>query len=236
VVFAFLLVALSQQRGGVLVVIRQGGEGFVGHAAFGFLAPGEADDGVAALDVVVEEVERFAGVVGFQPEGDLAEFHSQRVQIDAVDAFANDVADGGTESRWAMAALRRCDDGEFGGDAARGGEQDVAGAAGDVGDAQVEQRLGGVRGLERVGDQVVERVLDEGLDEVVRGVVGAGGGALVALGEVNSMARVPTRTKRVIQEHRLVFEQTFIDRAEFFDVEGGVVDADGLAVFPFSGC
>jgi hypothetical protein len=33
----------------------------------------------------------------------------------------------------------------------------------------------------------------------------------------------------MIQEHRLVFEQTFIDRAEFFNVERGVVDADGLA-------
>ncbi len=32
-------------------------------------------------------------------------------------------------------------DGEFGGDAPCGGQQDVAGAAGDVGDAQVEQRL-----------------------------------------------------------------------------------------------
>jgi hypothetical protein len=33
------------------------------------------------------------------------------------------------------------------------------------------------------------------------------------------------------QEHRFVFEQAFIDRAEFLDVEGGVVDADGLAIF-----
>jgi hypothetical protein len=142
-----LLVALSQQRGGVLVVARQSLEGFVGHAAFGFLTPGKADDGVAALDVVVEEVERFAGVVGFQPEGDLAEFHRQRVQVDAVDAFADHVADGGCGRRWARAVPRRCDDGEFGGDAAGGGEQDVAGAAGDVGDAQVEQRFGGVGAL-----------------------------------------------------------------------------------------
>jgi hypothetical protein len=87
--------------------------------------------------------------------------------------------------RWLLFAGAH--DGEFGGDAARRGQQDVARAAGNVGDAQIEQRLGGVGLLERVGDQVVERVLDERLDEVVRGVVGAGGGALVALGEVNSM-------------------------------------------------
>jgi hypothetical protein len=28
----------------------------------------------------------------------------------------------------------------------------------------------------------------------------------------------------------LELEQPFVDRAEFFDVEGGVIDADGLAV------
>jgi hypothetical protein len=141
---AFLLVALAQQRGDVLVVARQRGKGFVGHAALGFLAPGKADDGVAALDVVVEEVERFAGVVGFQPEGDLAEFHGQRVQVDAVDAFADDVADGGAKGAGRGLLLAGAHDGELGGDAAGRGQQDVARAAGDVGDAQVEQRLGGV--------------------------------------------------------------------------------------------
>jgi hypothetical protein len=60
----------------------------------------------------------------------------------------------------------------------------VARSAGNVGNAQIEERLGGVGLLERVGDQVVERVLDERLDEVIRGVVRAGGSALVALGEV----------------------------------------------------
>ena len=111
-------------------------------------------------------------------------------------------------------------DGQFGGDAARGGEQDVAGAAGNVGDAQVEQRLGGIGLLERVGDQVVERMLDERLDEIVRRVVRAGGGALVALGKVELDALAGG------VENRLEFEQAFIDRAELFDVERGVIDAD----------
>jgi len=74
--------------------------------------------------------------------------------------------------------------GEFGGDAARGGEQDVSRTAGDIGDAQVEQRGFRVGDLEAVGDQVVERVFDEGLDQVVRGVVRAGRGAFPTLSEV----------------------------------------------------
>ncbi len=94
VVLTLLFVALAQESCGFLVIIRQRLEGFIGYATLGFFAPGEADDGVAALDVVVEEVERFAGVVGFQPEGDLAEFDGQRVQVHAVDAVADHVADG----------------------------------------------------------------------------------------------------------------------------------------------
>ena len=35
--------------------------------------------------------------MSFQPEADFAEFHGQRVQVDAVDAVPNDVADGGSK-------------------------------------------------------------------------------------------------------------------------------------------
>ncbi len=88
----------------------------------------------------------------------------------------------------------------------------MAGAAGNIGDAQVEQHLGGIGFLERVGDQVVERVLDERLDEIVGCVVRSGGGALVALGEVELDALASG------QEYGLKFEQAFIDRAELLDV------------------
>ena len=73
------------------------------------------------------------------------------------------------------------DDGEFGGDAAGGGKQDVPRAAGNIGDAQIEQRGFRIGGFEALGNQVVERVFDERLDEVVRGVVRAGRGAFPAL-------------------------------------------------------
>ena len=166
------MLRLRPARRYFLVVARHGGKGFVGHALVHVFAPDKADDGVAALDVVVEEVERLAGIVGFEPEGNLAEFDRQRVQVHAVDAGADHVAQRGAVSRGRGLLLAGADDGKLRGDAPCGGQQDVARAAGDVGDAQVEERRFGFGGLESLGDQVVERVLDERLDEVVGGVVG----------------------------------------------------------------
>ena len=171
--------SLRRLRSEVLVVAGHRGEGFVGDALVQFLAPDKADDGVAAFDVVVQKVERLAGVVGFQPERDLAEFDGERVQVHAVDAGADHVADRGAKGRGRWLLLAGANDGELGGDAPRGGEQDVARAAGDIGDAQIEQRGFRVGGFEALGDQVVERVLDERLDQIVRGVVRTGRGAFI---------------------------------------------------------
>ena len=88
--------------------------------------------------------ERLAGVVSFEPESNLAEFDSERIQVHAVDAFADHVAHGGAESSGdgcsspvrTMAnsvAIRRA-----------AAKQDVARAAGDVGHAQRKQRLFGI--------------------------------------------------------------------------------------------
>lgn len=46
----------------------------------------KADNGVATFDVVVEEVERFAGVMSFEPERYFAEVYRKWVFIDPVDA------------------------------------------------------------------------------------------------------------------------------------------------------
>ena len=61
--------------------------------------------------------------------------------------------------------------GEFRGDAARGGKQDVARAAGDIGDAQIEQRGFRVGVFQAFGDQVVEGMFDKRLNKVVWRVV-----------------------------------------------------------------
>ena len=138
---AFGLVALAPLRGNLLVVTGQGFEGLVGHALVEFLAADEADDGVAALDVMVEEIERLAGIVRLQPKGDFAEFDGERVEVNAVDTFADGVAQRGAVGGRRRLLFARADGGQFGGDAAGGGEKNVAGAAGDVGDSQAQKSL-----------------------------------------------------------------------------------------------
>ena len=135
VVGAFGFVGFAEGGSDVFVITGEGFEGFVGDAFFEFVAGHEADDGVAAFDVVVEEIEGFAGRVGFQPEGDLAQLDGKRVEVHPVDAVADDIANGLAEGGGAGLVVARAEDGEFGGNAAGGGEEDVAGAAGDVGNA-----------------------------------------------------------------------------------------------------
>ena len=51
------------------------------HTALQLVTAGKANNGIAAFDVVVEKVERLAGVVSFEPESHLTQFDCQGVQI-----------------------------------------------------------------------------------------------------------------------------------------------------------
>ena len=53
-----------------------------------------AEQGVADLDVVVEEGQRLAGCHGLEPQADLGEVGGHRVEVDAVDAAGHDVVHG----------------------------------------------------------------------------------------------------------------------------------------------
>ena len=55
------------------------------------IEPG-ADQGVAALDLVVEEAERQGAVHGLDPQREAAQLHRQGVEIHRVDAALDDVA------------------------------------------------------------------------------------------------------------------------------------------------
>ena len=94
---SLVFIFLSKQRGNVFFITRLGSKGFIRYAALQFLASGKTDDGVTAFDMVVEKVERFAGIVRFQPQRDLAQFHGQGVQVHAVNALTDYIADGGTK-------------------------------------------------------------------------------------------------------------------------------------------
>ena len=69
---------------------------------------------------------------------------------------------------------------------------------------------------------MIERVFQEGLDEFVFGVVGAGGGALVALGE----GEVPFAVD--FGDAGVELQEALIDGAEFLDIERAVIDTHAL--------
>ena len=118
---AVAFVVVAPFGGEVFVVAGHGREGFGRDAFVEFFLADEADDGVAAFDVVVEEVEGLSGGVGFQPERDLAEFDGEGVEIDSVDAGPDYVAEGDAEGARGGLFFSGADDGEFGRDAAGGG-------------------------------------------------------------------------------------------------------------------
>ena len=105
------------------------------------------------------------------------------------------------------------------GDAAGGGQQEVARAAGGVDHGQLQQlvRLGLVQ-------HRVERGVEQRLNEAVGRVVGAGGLALVAL----LLGRLGGEDKRlaVVAQLGLQFEEGFIDRAQLLRLHRAPVDGD----------
>ena len=125
------------------------------------------------------------------------------------------------------------DGGDALGDAAGGGDEEVAGAAGRVADRDRQQGLGdrlgrvGPRGgrgdLGLLGGVVEDRVqggVEQAVDEGRRGVVGAGRLPLVA-GASTSRMNVRSAPCSVGDE----LEEGLVDGAEFFGAEVAVVDA-----------
>ena len=154
----------------------------------------QTDDRVATLDVMIEETERMAGHVSFEPQGNFAQLDRERIEIHAVDAMADGIANGFPESsrtRLVVAGSQHC---QLCADAPGGGEQNVAGAARHVADFQCEERLLFFRDCgafaQRFGNEVIERMFEERLDEFLRRVVRACMGAFVAGGERESGAVV----------------------------------------------
>ena len=137
-------VARREMSRRLLVVAGQRLVGLVGNALAQRLQVEHAEQRVAAADVGVEEAERLAGLDRLDPERDLGQFDRHRVAVDAIEALARDVA-----QRVAIVARRGDAAGaaarDARGDAPRRREQEMAGAAGGIDDAQREQRIG--RGL-----------------------------------------------------------------------------------------
>lgn len=93
--------------------------------------------------MVVEEAEGLAWIDGFEPEGNAAEFDGHGVEIDAVEAATGDLAEGVAVVVGADGAVWGFDFGEFFCEAAGGGEEEMAGAAGGVADTQAQESMSG---------------------------------------------------------------------------------------------
>ena len=123
---AFFAVLLLIGAGGGFFVAGDGVVRAVGDALFEDVEVEDADEGVAVLDVVVEEGEGEAGGVCFDPEGDFAEVDGEGVLVDGVDAVLDDVAERFAVSSRVGLVLAGADACEFACDAAGGGEQEVS--------------------------------------------------------------------------------------------------------------
>jgi hypothetical protein len=130
---AALGAVLSLEPGGGGFFVAAGRlEGLVGDAVFEHVEVEDADEGIAAADAVVEEGEGFAVAMGFEPEGDAAQFDGEGVFVDAVDAVGDDVAGGFADPFRGGFVFAGADFGQFLAEPAGGGEEEVAGAAGGV--------------------------------------------------------------------------------------------------------
>lgn len=93
---------------------------------------GDADQGIAADQVMVEEAERPAFLEAFEPEREAGQLQGHRVAVDAVDAVGDDLAQRVAVVLRAHGTLGSAQRGQPLGEPPRGGEQEVAAAAGGV--------------------------------------------------------------------------------------------------------
>ena len=182
----------------------------------------DAEQCIAAADLVVEEAEREAGVYRLDPERDLGEFHGHRVAVHPVDATACRVAERMAEVGEGGRALG-ADASHACGNAPGRRQQEVTRAAGRVDHGEPEQGLGRIL---RLGlgplQHRVEGGVKKRLNKAVRRVVGAGGLALVALllGDIGG----EDERAAVVRKLRLKLEEGFVHRAELLGLHRAPVD------------
>ena len=133
--FTGVAVEVAHPAGGVLGVAGDWFVGGVGDAG-GDAGGGGAEEGVAALDMVVEEGERLARVHGFEPEGDLAELDGHGVDVHAVYAVGDNFAEGVADSGEGGGVFAGAVGGDLAGEAVGGGDEEVAASAGGVADLE----------------------------------------------------------------------------------------------------
>jgi hypothetical protein len=161
---ALALIAFAQRRGSWLVVAGERLERVVGNA-LGKQRRGGAEQGVADLDVAVQERQRLAGLDRLQPQRHLGQLGGEFVNVDAVDAATDHLAQRLPHPLLGGLGVLGADGGEPPGDAAGGGDQEVPRPAGRVADGEGQQRRLPVLSLLGLVEQRVERRIQQAIDE-----------------------------------------------------------------------
>src|SRR5262249_28312235 len=168
-----LLVSFLKGAGDFLVVAFDGVPRGIRHTVCHQLG-GSTEQGVAVLNMRVEEGEREPWFDGFHPEAHLAELDRHGVEIDAVDRAAYDLTEcvsifGCRGSAVRLEASDVC------GEATSRGKQEVSAATCWIDHREFEQRFCRIVGVS--GDRALYDGLDgaveEHLHEAVRGVIAA---------------------------------------------------------------
>ena len=219
-------VGFGQGFAHLLVVAAQGFEGVFGDAAFQRLQVAQAQQGVAHLQVVVQKTQRAAFFKAFQPQGGARQLHRHGVAVHAKDAAAHHFAQGVAVGLGGDGTFGRAQLGQLFGQAAGGGQQEVAAATGGVDHADGQQGIDRLRSVLRqaLGNDGVEGAADELLHQAVGGVVAAGEFAVVACGAAlaGQADKAEAAGVQVHLGHQL--QQAFVHAAEFFGAHVAVVD------------
>ncbi len=138
---ALLLVAPLQLACHRLVIAGHRVERLVGDAIVQHLQVEHPDQRIAALDVRIEEGQRLALAEPLDPQRHLAQVHSQRVLVHAVDAVDDGLARPAAHRLRGRLVLSRRDLRQRPADPPRRGQQEVAGPARAIADAHGEERI-----------------------------------------------------------------------------------------------
>ena len=200
-----------------VVIAFDGLEGVLGDAPLNEVGRG-AEEGVSVSDVSVEEREWSSRLEGLHPEADLAQLDGHGVEVHAVDAASDDVAQGALHVWGAGFEAVAADLGESVGGAACGGDEEVSRAAGGVHDGQGQEGVFGGWGLASAVKDGFEGGVEEAIDERRGGVVAAGGLAVVAGGVFEAQGGDGGA------DLGDALHEGLVDAAEFVGLDAGPVD------------
>ena len=169
---------------------------------------------------MVQEIEGLARVMSLEPKSYFAKLNGQWIKVYAIDAVTNDIAYGFSKSTGAGLLLTGANGGELSSNPAGSIEKNMTRPAGNITYGNGKQGGLRIRLFELIGNDMIERMLDERMTKLIGGVVRTGRGAVVPLYKFKGDLGV------CFLKSGLVLKEAFVNRTEFFYIQGGIVYPD----------